>query len=104
MRHDGETMSINLLSNTIDEWALRVREYQDKKDRELAEQVRNWLFGAGLALQMLGDESLLEISKRALEASENGTVRNRTVGDDPGDDMGHSRLDSQRPDLADGGA
>ena len=96
-------MSINLLAETIDKWIDMVREFDARKDHRAAQQARNWLFGAGLALQILDDEDLLGLSQRALEASENEYIRNRTVGADPGDDLGHSRLDSQREDLADGG-
>lgn len=95
---------MSILSDTIDKWAQRVREFDARKDLRAAEQARNWLFGAGMALQLLDDEALLEISKRALEASENGNYLNRTVGADTGDDMGISGVDSQRENLADEGA
>lgn len=97
-------MSINLLSDTIDKWREMVRELDARKDHRAAEQARNWLFGAGLALQIMDVEALMEMSKRALEASENGNVRNRNVGADPGDNLGISGVDSQREDLADEGA
>ena len=96
-------MSINLLSDTIDNWIEMVREFDARKDQRAAQQARNWLFGAGLALQILDDDDLIGLSKRALEASENERISNRTVGADPGDDMGDSGVDSQRQDLADGG-
>jgi hypothetical protein len=66
--------------------------------------MRNWLFGAGIALQLLEDPALLGIALRALELSENGNYLNRTVGAGPGDDMGINGVESQRQDLADGGA
>ena len=97
-------MSINLLSDTIDNRIEMVREFDARKDHRAAQQARNWLFGAGLALQILDDEDLIGLSQRALEASENEHLRNRTVGAGPGDDMGISGVESQRPDLADGGA
>ena len=95
-------MSINLLSDTIDKWREMVREFDARKDHRAAEQARNWLFGAGLALQILDAEDLIGLSQRALEASENEHLRNRTLGAGDDGDLGHSRLDSQRPDLADG--
>jgi hypothetical protein len=97
-------MSINLLSDTIDKWREMVRELDARKDHRAAEQARNWLFGAGLALQIMDVEALMEMSKRALEASENEHIRNRTVGAGAGDNMGISGVDNQREDLADGGA
>lgn len=93
-------MSINLLSETIDGWMLKVLECEDQNDRERAEQVRNWLFGAGMALLLLDDPALLYTALRALEASENGINRNRTVGAGPGDNLGISGVDSQREDMA----
>ena len=92
-------MSINLLSDTIDKWREMVREFDARKDHRAAEQARNWLFGAGLALQIMDVEALMEMSKRALEASENGNYLNRTVGAGPGSNMGISGLDSQRIHL-----
>lgn len=89
-------MKTALLTETIDRWAGYLRESAARSGRPDDEQVRNWLFGVGLALEMLGDESLLEMSKRALEAAENGIARNRNVGAGPGDVMGNSRMDSQR--------
>ena len=89
-------MSINLLSKTIDGWMLQVLECEDQNDRERAEQVRNWLFGAGMALLLLDDPALLYTALRALEASENGINRNRTVGVSDDGVMGHGSLDSQR--------
>ena len=93
-------MSINLLSDTIEMWALRVLEYEVENKQGRAEQARNWLFGAGLALQILDDEDLIGLSQRALEASENERISNRTVGADPGSNVGDSGVESQRPDLA----
>lgn len=92
-------MKTALLTETIDRWAGYLRESAARSGRPDDEQVRNWLFGVGLALEMLGDESLLEMSKRALEAAENGIARNRNVG--AGDDgaLGHSRMDRQRENL-----
>ena len=89
-------MSTALLAETIDRWAGYLRGSAASSGQPDDEQVRNWLFGFGLALEMLGDESLLGMSKRALEAAENGIARNRNVG--AGDDgaMGDSRMDSQR--------
>ena len=97
-------MRINLLAETIDKWAALSREYEAAADQQGAERMRNWLFGAGMALQMLDDESLREIYQRALEESMNEHNSNRTLGADPGDDMGISGVDNQRQDLADGGA
>lgn len=95
---------MSILSETIEKWATLVMEYEAINDHQLAEQVRNWLFGAGLALQILDDDNLTELSKRALEASENEHIRNRILGADPGDNLGISGMDGQREDLADGGA
>lgn len=92
-------MSINLLSETIDGWMLKVLECEDQNDRERAEQVRNWLFGAGMALLLLDDPALLGIALRALEASTNGHIRNCALGAGDDGDLGHSRLDSQRTNL-----
>ena len=92
-------MSIGMLSDTIDKWVDMVREFDARNDQRAAQQSRNWLFGAGLALHIMDDEALIGLSQRALEASENGTVRNRTVGADPSDDMGISSLDSQQIHL-----
>ena len=89
-------MSINMLSDTIDNWVDMVREFDARKDHRAAEQARNWLFGAGMTLQILDDEDLLGLSKRALEASENGNYLNRTVGAGHGDNLGISSVDSQR--------
>ena len=89
-------MSINLLSDTIDKWIEMVREFEARKDHRAAEQARNWLFGAGMTLQILDDEDLLGLSQRALEASENEHIRNRTVGAGHGDNLGISSVDSQR--------
>ena len=94
---------MSMLSDTIDKWIEMVREFDARKEQRAAQQSRNWLFGAGLALQILDDEDLIGLSKRALEASENEHLRNRTVGAGPGDDMGISSVDNQRQDLADGG-
>ena len=96
-------MSINLLSDTIDKWREMVREFDARKDQRAAEQARNWLFGAGIALQILDDDNLIGLSKRALEASENEHIRNRTLGAGSGDNMGISGVDNQRENLADGG-
>ncbi len=96
-------MSINLLSDTIDNWREMVRELDARNDQRAAQQARNWLFGAGLALQILDDEDLIGLSQRALEASLNERISNRTLGAGPDDDMGISGVESQRQDLADGG-
>ncbi len=92
-------MNTKLLADTIDNWIFVLRECDYRNDQLGQERMRNWLFGAGMALLLLDDPALFEISERALEASENGNVRNRNVG--AGDDvaMGHSRLDSQRENL-----
>lgn len=92
-------MSINLLSDIIDKWVDMVREFDARNDQRAAQQSRNWLFGAGLALQILDDDDLIGLSKRALEASENEHIRNRTLGAGDDGDLGHSRLDSQRTNL-----
>ena len=89
-------MNVNQLSENIDRWADLVREYEAEADQRGAERMRNWLFGAGLALQILDDDDLIGLSKRALEASENEHIRNRTLGAGDDGDLGHSRLDSQR--------
>ena len=95
-------MKTALLTDTIDSWVgyLRDRHVWDLPGDE---QVRNWLFGAGLALKLLDDPALQEIAFRALEASKNGHIRDRNVGAGTGGVMGHSGVDSQRQDLADGG-
>lgn len=93
-------MNVNQLSENIDRWAELVREYQAESDQRGAERMRNWLFGAGLALQLLDDPALLGIALRALEASTNGHIRNCALGADPSDDMGISSVDSQREDMA----
>ena len=64
-------MSRELLEETIDKWAALSREHEAAADQQGAERMRNWLFGAGMALQMLDDESLREIYQRALEESMN---------------------------------
>ena len=94
---------MSMLSDTIDKWIEMVREFEARKDHRAAEQARNWLFGAGMALQILDDEDLLGLSKRALGASENGNYLNRTVGAGTGSNLGDSSVDNQREDLADGG-
>ena len=91
---------MSMLSDTIDKWIEMVREFEARKDHRAAEQARNWLFGAGLALQILDDEDLIGLSQRALEASENERIRNRTVDADPSDNLGISGVDNQRQDLA----
>ena len=97
-------MSAELVADTIERWAELRREYQAESDQRGAERMCNWLFGAGLALQLLDDPALLGIALRALEESMNEHNSNRTLGADPGDDMGISGVDNQRQDLADGGA
>ena len=92
-------MNTKLLAETIGDWGVRMREYEASADQRGAERMRNWLFGAGLALKLLDDPALFEISQRALEAAENGIARNRNVGAGTGDAMGHSRVDSQRENL-----
>ena len=92
-------MNTEWLAETIIRWDNLLRDFDRRKKHADAERMRGWLFGAGMALLLLDDPALFEISKRALEASKNGNVRNRNVG--AGDDgaMGHSRLDSQRENL-----
>jgi hypothetical protein len=97
-------MSAELVAETIERWAELRREYESAAYPQGEERMRNWLFGAGLALQLLDDPALLEIALRALEASENGINRNRTVGADAGDNLGISSVDNQREHLADGEA
>ena len=97
-------MSAELVADTIERWAELRRECQAESDQRGAERMCNWLFGAGLALQLLDDPALLGIALRALEESMNEHISNRTLGADPGDDMGISGVDNQRQDLADGGA
>lgn len=92
-------MSATLLAETIDKWAGYLREIAARSGLPDDEQVRNWLFGAGMALKLLDDPALFEISQRALEAAENGIARNRNVGAGTGDALGHSRMDSQRTHL-----
>ena len=92
-------MNVNQLSENIDRWADLVREYEAEADQRGAERMRNWLFGAGLALQLLDDPALLGIALRALEESMNEHIRNRTLGAGDDGDLGHSRLDSQRTNL-----
>ena len=36
-------MSINMLSDTIDNWVDMVREFESRKDHRAADQARNWL-------------------------------------------------------------
>jgi len=96
-------MSAELVAETIDRWAERMRGYEAESHQNGAERMRNWLFGAGMALQLLDDPALLSISQRALEESMNERMRNRTVGAGPGDNLGISGVESERPDLADGG-
>lgn len=97
-------MSAELVAETIDRWAERMRGYEAESHQNGAERMRNWLFGAGMALQLLDDPALLSISQRALEESMNEHNHNRTVGADPSDNLGISGVDSQRSDLADEGA
>jgi len=96
-------MSINLLSDTIDKWVEMVREFDARNDQRAAQQARNWLFGAGMALQLMDDDDLFGLSQRALEASENGINRNRTVGAGNSGSVGTGSVESQRQDLADEG-
>jgi hypothetical protein len=96
-------MSAELVAETIERWDELRREYEAEANQQGAERMRNWLFGAGIALQLLDDPALLGIALRALELSANEHNRNRTLGADTGDDMGISGVDSQRRDLADGG-
>jgi len=97
-------MSAELVAETIERWDELRREYEAEANQQGAERVRNWLLGAGLALQLLDDPALLGIALRALELSANGRIRDSNVGADPSDNMGISGADSQRSDLADGGA
>jgi len=97
-------MSAELVAETIERWNELRREYEAEANQQGAERMRNWLFGAGIALQLLDDPALLGIALRALELSANGRIRDRNVGADPSDNMGISGVDSQRSDLADGGA
>ena len=92
-------MSAELVAETIDRWAERMRGYEAESHQNGAERMRNWLFGAGMALQLLDDPALLSISQRALEESMNEHLRNRTLGAGYDGDLGHSRLDSQRTNL-----
>ena len=89
-------MSTELVAETIERWAELRREYESAAYPQGEERMRNWLFGAGLALQLLDDPALLEIALRALEASENGINRDRNVGVSDDGVMGHGSLDSQR--------
>jgi len=97
-------MSAELVAETIERWDELRREYEAEAYQQGAERMRNWLFGAGIALQLLEDPALLGIALRALELSENGNYLNRTVGAGTGSNMGISGVDSQRSDLADEGA
>ena len=97
-------MSAELVAETIERWAELTREYEAEGNQQGAERMRNWLFGAGLALQLLDDPALIDMALRALELSANGRIRDSNVGADPSDDMGISGVDSQRSDMADGGA
>ena len=98
-------MSAELVAETIERWDELRREYEAEANQQQgAERMRNWLFGAGIALQLLDDPALLGIALRALELSANGRIRDSNVGADPSDNMGISGADSQRSDLADGGA
>ena len=92
-------MNTKLLAETIGEWDVRMRGYEASADQRGAERMRNWLFGAGLALQLLDDPALLGIALRALELSANGRIRDSNVGADPSDNMGISGVDSQRTNL-----
>ena len=92
-------MSAELVAETIERWDELRREYGAEANQQGAERMRNWLFGAGIALQLLDDPALLGIALRALELSANGRIRDRTVGADPSDDMGISGVDSQRENL-----
>ena len=87
---------MNQLTETIERWTGYLHESEAADDLQGAERMRSWLFGAGIALRLLDDEALQEISQRALEASKNGIARNRNVGAGTGDVMGNSRMDSQR--------
>ena len=69
-------MSAKLLAETIDGWALRAREYGEQNDSESESRIKNWLFGAGLALQLLDDELLLGIAQFALESSMHQHTKN----------------------------
>lgn len=97
-------MSAELVAETIERWDELRRKYEAEAHQQGAERMRNWLFGAGIALQLLGDPALLDTALRALEASENGINRNRTVGAGTGSNMGISGVDSKREGLADGEA
>ena len=97
-------MSAELVAETIERWDELRREYEAEAYQQGAERMRNWLFGTGIALQLLDDPALMGIALRALELSANGINRNRTLGAGPGDDMGISGVDSKREGLADGEA
>ena len=92
-------MSAELVAETIERWAELTREYEAEGNQQGAERMRNWLFGAGLALQLLDDPALIDMALRALEESGNGLNRNSSVGADTGDDMGISGVDSQLENL-----
>ena len=97
-------MNRRQVEETIDRWIALANEYANGKNQRAAEQVKNWLFGVSTILLDLGDETLLEMSNKAFEASLNEHVRNRTLGAGRGDDMGIGCVDSKREGLADGEA
>ena len=92
-------MNRRKVEETIDRWIGLANEYANGKNQRAAEQAKNWLFGASTILLDLGDETLLEMSNKAFEASLNEHVRNRTLGAGPGDNLGISGVDSQRENL-----
>ena len=97
-------MSTELVAETIERWAELRREYESAAYPQGVDRVRNWLFGAGMALQLLDDDKLFGLSRRALEASMNEHISNNTVGAGNSGSVGTGSVESQRPDLADEGA
>ena len=87
------------MEETIDRWIALANEYANGKNQRAAEQAKNWLFGASTILLDLGDETLLEMSNKAFEASLNERIRDRNVGAGTGDNLGISGVDSQRDYL-----
>jgi len=63
----GPIMSAELVAETIERWVELIREYEAEGNQQGAERMRNWLFGAGLALQLLDDPALIDMALRALE-------------------------------------
>lgn len=72
-------MSTELVAETIERWAELRREYESAAYPQGVDRVRNWLFGAGMALQLLDDDKLFGLSRRALHAGDSATAAYRST-------------------------